>query len=156
MPLIAHPLMLGNHASSRPTASIASHARSAGARSFRVIVTFVVPMCPHSPSIVVGNGTRRTDVRRDFDVDVGPQWHSCGMSRIRVSTTVDGALLTEAREALDGSTDAVLFDHALRALVASHRRARIDRSYEAYDDMPLTEPDEWGDLASFRSAAAAT
>ena len=28
--------------------------------------------------------------------------------------------------------------------------------YAAYDDHPLDEPDEWGDLASFRRAAAAS
>lgn len=29
-----------------------------------------------------------------------------------------------------------------------------DASYAAYDGHPLTEPDEWGDLASFREAVA--
>ena len=33
---------------------------------------------------------------------------------------------------------------------------RIDRSYAAYDEMPLDEPDEWGDLASFRAAAGSS
>jgi hypothetical protein len=32
----------------------------------------------------------------------------------------------------------------------------IDAAYAAYDMHPLNEPDEWGDLASFRAAAAAT
>jgi hypothetical protein len=31
----------------------------------------------------------------------------------------------------------------------------VDASYAAYVDHPLDEPDEWGDLASFRQAAAA-
>jgi hypothetical protein len=31
----------------------------------------------------------------------------------------------------------------------------VDASYAAYDAHPLAEPDEWGDLESFRRAAAA-
>lgn len=50
-------------------------------------------------------------------------------------------------------SDAALLDEALGALVARHRAAEIDASYAAYDDHPLDEPDEWGDLASFREAA---
>lgn len=53
-----------------------------------------------------------------------------------------------------GATDAALIDEALRALLARHRAAEVDASYAAYDDHPLDEPDEWGDLASFRRAAA--
>ena len=30
-----------------------------------------------------------------------------------------------------------------------------DATYLAYDEHPIDEPDEWGDLASFRAAAAA-
>jgi hypothetical protein len=37
-----------------------------------------------------------------------------------------------------------------------HRAAEVDASYAAYDDHPLDEPDEWGDLASFRRAAGAS
>ena len=37
--------------------------------------------------------------------------------------------------------------------MARGRSAEIDRSYEAYDEHPLDEPDVWGDLASFREAA---
>jgi len=70
-----------------------------------------------------------------------------------VSTTVDEDLLRSARELLVGSTDAALLDEALGALVASYRRAEVDASYRAYDDVPLDAPDEWGDLASFRGAA---
>jgi hypothetical protein len=79
------------------------------------------------------------------------------MRRIRLSTTVDAALLTRAR-ALNGSaTDAVLIDDALAALLARHRAAETDAIYEAaYGALPLNEPDAWGDLASFREAAAAT
>jgi len=70
-----------------------------------------------------------------------------------VSTTVDEDLLRSARELLVGSTDAALLDEALGALVASYRRAEVDASYRAYDDVKLDAPDEWGDLASFRGAA---
>jgi len=73
------------------------------------------------------------------------------MSRIRISTTVDDATLAAAR-ALGLGNDAMLIDAALAALVAAHRSAEIDRSYEAYDRMPLDTPDEWGDLASFLGA----
>lgn len=78
------------------------------------------------------------------------------MARTRVSTTVDGALLDQARAATGAASDAALFDQALDALLAQHRRAEIDASYAAYDTLPLDEPDEWGDLASFRAAAAAS
>ncbi len=74
--------------------------------------------------------------------------HTCGMPRIRISTTVDEATLTAAR-ALGLGNDADVIDAALAALVATHRRAEIDRSYEAYDRIPLNTPDEWGDLESF-------
>jgi hypothetical protein len=76
------------------------------------------------------------------------------MSRIRVSTTVDATLLASARRLLESSTDAALLDEALAALLARHRAAEIDDSYSAYDEHPLGEADEWGDLASFRRAAA--
>lgn len=76
------------------------------------------------------------------------------MSRERLSTTVDGDLLAEARDLRPGATDAALVDEALRALLARHRAAEIDSTYGAYDRHPLEEPDEWGDLASFRRAAA--
>ena len=78
------------------------------------------------------------------------------MPRERVSTTVDGDLLAEARALQEGSTDAALFDAALAALLARHRAAAIDASYAAYEDQPLDEPDAWGDLESFRRAAGAT
>lgn len=78
------------------------------------------------------------------------------MSRVRVSTTVDEQLLTDARSALAGQPDAVVIDEALRSLMLRYRSAEIDVAYAAYDDHPLDEADEWGDLASFREAAAAT
>jgi len=76
------------------------------------------------------------------------------MARIRVSTTVDEALLTQARNVRAGSTDAALLDEAFRALLSRHRSGEIDAAYRVYDEHPLDEPDAWGDLASFREAAA--
>lgn len=83
-------------------------------------------------------------------------WHTHAMARTRVSTTVDEALLKKARRLRRGSSDSALLDEALSALVASHRAAEIDASYAAYDSHPIDEPDEWGDLGSFRNAAAAS
>lgn len=76
------------------------------------------------------------------------------MARVRVSTTVDEALLRSVRQLRSGLNDAALLDEALAALQSSYRKAEIDQSYDAYDKLPLDEPDEWGDLASFRDAAA--
>ncbi|NLD76488.1 MAG: type II toxin-antitoxin system VapB family antitoxin [Acidimicrobiales bacterium] len=78
------------------------------------------------------------------------------MARIRVSTTVDDGLLAEARKVTAATSDAALLDQALSALLAQHRRAEVDAAYAAYDELPLAEPDEWGDLASFRAAAGAS
>lgn len=69
---------------------------------------------------------------------------------------MDGDLLLQARAVTAAASDAVLFDRALTALVAQHRRVEIDRAYAAYDEHPLDEPDEWGDLASFRTAAGSS
>jgi hypothetical protein len=78
------------------------------------------------------------------------------MSRVRVSTTVDGDLLAQARRIRTKSNDANLIDEALRSLIASNRSGEIDAAYAAYDRLPLDDPDEWGNLDAFRSAAAAT
>ena len=75
------------------------------------------------------------------------------MNRIRLSTTVDAELLGSARSARAGITDAALIDEALGALLARYRSAEVDESYAAYDERPLDEPDDWGDLASWRHAA---
>ena len=45
------------------------------------------------------------------------------------------------------------FDDALRALVGAHRSEETDAAYRLYDERPLDEADEWGDLESFRAAA---
>jgi hypothetical protein len=78
------------------------------------------------------------------------------MARVRVSTTVDETLLTSARRARSGLPDSALLDEALGALLARRRAAEIDAAYAAYDTHPLDEPDEWGDLASFRAASGAS
>ena len=78
------------------------------------------------------------------------------MARIRVSTTVDEELLTRARHARSHANDAALLDAALEALLARERSAQLDASYAAYDEKPLNTKDAWGDLASFRDAAAAS
>lgn len=76
------------------------------------------------------------------------------MVRTRLSTTVNGELLGQARALHAGGTDAALLDAALESFIAQHRRAEINATYAAYDDHPLTEKDDWGDLESFRRAAA--
>jgi hypothetical protein len=73
-----------------------------------------------------------------------------------MSTTVDEGLLAQARQATGGVSDAALLTEALQALLARYHAAEIDASYGVYDEHPIEEPDEWGDLASFRAAAAAT
>jgi antitoxin MazE5 len=77
------------------------------------------------------------------------------MARTRLSTTVDRDLLQHARQARIGVNDAELIDEALAALLAQHRAAEIDATYAvAYAAHPIEEPDEWGDLESFRAAVA--
>lgn len=77
------------------------------------------------------------------------------MPRTRLRTTIDSTLLDRARSARSGVSDVVLIDEPLSALLERPRAAEVDESYAAYDDHPLDEADEWGDLASFRRAAAA-
>lgn len=75
------------------------------------------------------------------------------MARTRLSTTVDRDLLEDARRMRNGVNDAELIDEALGALLAQHRAAEIDAAYAvAYAAHPIDEPDEWGDLESFRAA----
>ncbi len=73
-----------------------------------------------------------------------------------MSTTVDEDLLASARRALAPMSDSAVLDAALAALLDRRRAAEIDATYVAYDQHPLSEPDAWGDLASFRVAAAET
>ena len=78
------------------------------------------------------------------------------MARARISTTVDERLLRDARAARAELNDAALLDEALTALLARRRAAEIDAAYAVYDEQPLDAADEWGDLASFREAAASS
>jgi hypothetical protein len=78
------------------------------------------------------------------------------MARVRVSTTVDEGLLASARRLRSELPDSALIDEALASLLATHREVEIDAAYSAYDQHPLDEVDEWGDLASFRAAAGAS
>ena len=78
------------------------------------------------------------------------------MIRVRISTTVDQQLLEQARKVKAGVPDSKLVDAALAAFLARHRGAEVDAAYASYDSHPLDEGDEWGDLASFRAAAAAS
>ncbi len=45
-----------------------------------------------------------------------------------------------------------MMDAALEALAKRHREAEIDAAYAAYDRLPLSAPDEWGDVESFATA----
>ncbi len=78
------------------------------------------------------------------------------MPRERVSTTVDECVLAHARGLRPWKNDASLLDAALHALVATHRAAELDAAYGTYDEHPLDEPDDWGDLQSFRHAAGSS
>jgi hypothetical protein len=78
------------------------------------------------------------------------------MARMRISTTVDQRLLENARRMRSGLADSALIDEALGALLARHREVEIDAAYSAYNEHPVDEADDWGDLGSFRKAAGAS
>ena len=78
------------------------------------------------------------------------------MARVRISTTVDSELLENARRMRSGLADSALVDEALGALLARHRDVEIDAAYSAYDEHPIDEADDWGDVASFREGAGAS
>jgi hypothetical protein len=80
-------------------------------------------------------------------------WHSHGMNRVRISTTVDADLLAEAKRLVEARNDSALLEEALTLLAEKYRRAEIDASYSIYDEIPLDTPDEWGSLAAWRDAA---
>jgi hypothetical protein len=61
------------------------------------------------------------------------------MNRIRLSTTVDAELLSAARRARAGVSDAALIDEALSALLSRHRSAEIDAGYGVYGEHPANE-----------------
>lgn len=79
------------------------------------------------------------------------------MGRTRISTTVSAELLASARAVDEWATDAAMLDAALNALIDRRRSAEIDLAYaDAYGAAPLDVPDVWGDVATFRTAAADT
>ena len=82
-----------------------------------------------------------------LSTEAGAKWHSHGMARTRVSTTVDEELLTRAREVMGAPSDSVLLDRALDALLAHHRRAEIDGAYAAYDEHPVDEGDRMAGIS---------
>ncbi|OLT16819.1 antitoxin MazE5 [Serinicoccus sp. CUA-874] len=77
------------------------------------------------------------------------------MARVRISTTVDAALLARARALGTGTTESSLVERALTALLREHRAAQIDREYaEGYARLPADVADEWGDVPAFLDAAS--
>jgi hypothetical protein len=65
------------------------------------------------------------------------------MARLRISTTVDGAVLERARE-LSGVRDGEMFDAAMRALInqiLGERELEALRFWPYADDVELTMPD---------------
>ena len=110
-----------------------------------------------APGDLFGLAPHRSPLLLLAVVEVACSWHDGGMTRTRISTTVDTDLLAHARAAFSGSSDAKLIDEALASLVARFRSTEIDAAYvAAYAQHPLDEADEWGDLSSFRAAAAST
>ena len=74
--------------------------------------------------------------------------------KVRISTTVDETLLAEARACCGQAKDASVLEQALTALVTAHRAAEIDQRIDiAYRELPIEQPDDWGDLDSFLDAA---
>lgn len=106
---------------------------------------------------VLGGRTLAPSMRLSTSHLVSASCYVRGMTRARVSTTVSADLLRAARELAAWRSDAAMMDAALDALISRHHKAEIDAAYaEAYEAQPLSAPDAWGDLASFRDAAAAS
>jgi len=102
------------------------------------------------------SGAAFTDLEHSVHMFMPRSCYGRGMARMRISTTVDSALLQSARASHDGLSDSSLIDEALAALLARHRAAEYDAAYAAYETRPLREPDAWGDLESWRAAAGAS
>jgi len=80
----------------------------------------------------------------------------CRALRALPGCVVQAGRRRSARSLRSGITDAALIDEALAALLARYRSAELGASYAAYDEHPGEEPDEWGDLASWRRGAGAS
>lgn len=155
----------------RVASASTSRRRSSGIETMTFAISLVYQGIRLSPAVrirrhAVGPRSGRRSSSSTFAHAVIPRrccrpimayvWHNVGMARTRVSTTVDEHLLASARQVLAPLTDAAVLDRALAALLDRHRATEIDAAYAAYDEHPLEEADEWGDLASFREAAAAS
>lgn len=82
--------------------------------------------------------------------------HKAASPSVTSRGRIDDTLLTRARDARSGVSDAELIDQALLVLLAKERAAEIDEAYaKAYTEHPLSEPDEWGDVDSFIRAPGA-
>ena len=67
---------------------------------------------------------------------------------------MDAELLAAARDQVQGN-DASVVEATLRALLAGHRAAQIDRAYaDAYSRAPSDTLDDWSDLDAFLDAAS--
>ena len=75
-----------------------------------------------------------------------------GMARSGSARPSIGSCSTRRGACRAWPNDASLFDAALGALLGAHRSAETDAAYRVYDERPLDEADEWGDLESFRAA----
>jgi len=74
-----------------------------------------------------------------YDLNVmACMWHTCAITRLRVSTTVDGERLQRARALFDGP-DSALLDRALGLLV---RRLDAERERAALHDSPYEDDEE--------------
>ena len=75
------------------------------------------------------------------------------MSRVKLSTTVDEELLSEARRLHEGMADSALVEAGRAALVRELRDEPLARLYaEAYKRYPADEPDDWGDVRTLLDA----
>ena len=92
----------------------------------------------------------------DSEMPIFRLCYNYAMSRVRVSTTVDGDLLESARRLRKNVNDANLLDEALGALIAINRAGEIDAAYASYDDAPIDGEDEWGNLNEFRLRAGSS
>lgn len=52
------------------------------------------------------------------------------------------------------ATETGVLDQTVSTVLAREHATEVDASYAAYDKHPADEPDKWGDLASWRRAAA--
>lgn len=79
------------------------------------------------------------------------------MRRTVINASVDTSLLDAVRQGHRDRTDAELLEAGLSALLPTLPVELLEQRYAAaYSAHPIDEPDAWGDLESFRRAAAST